>query len=68
MAISLYDLSVANYLQTLGGVAGFVWRQAVFALLVLLEFKIGAKFPLKVGRAVPDPPPLHLNSPRLRAT
>ena len=26
MAISLYDLSVANYLQTLGGVAGFLDR------------------------------------------
>jgi hypothetical protein len=26
MAISLYDLSVASYLQTLGGVAGFLDR------------------------------------------
>jgi hypothetical protein len=26
MAISLYDLSVASFLQTLGGVAGFLQR------------------------------------------
>jgi uncharacterized protein len=26
MAISLYDLSVASFLQTLGGIAGFLQR------------------------------------------
>jgi hypothetical protein len=64
MAISLYDLSVANYLQTLGGVVGFLEKGLAhfttngvdldeIVETRLFPFRVSLSFACDRGRSVP---------------